>query len=186
MFATRPRAVGQLAACTTRDLGIHQRGKFTLNENSPNNSQERSLPLFQWADIVSEDVKFPHDGARFNTFMATGHRPGQVDETPKYVATYATKGSPELVIFTRSLENVNDSNGPLEPCAIVMLKNTGDEYERSHRLRKSADISSEISNQLGISFDMSIANGIDPVMIISMTAVIEEITGYLTQRTLLS
>jgi len=197
IFATKPRSIGQVAACTTNDLGLHDLlhhkksevyNKYSTETHPRTSSRNSSIvQLYQWADIVSEDDTFPHEGARFNTYMATGLKPGQVEDKPKFVSIYATKGSPELVIFTRSSANrsIQNYNGPLEPCAVVMLTNMSTAFDKKnvrnpHVIREM----NVTSHELGISFVMSIAQGIDPVMIVSMTAVIEEVTVYLMQQAL--
>jgi len=109
----------------------------------------QSVPLYSWAEINTIG-QYP-GRVRYSIYMATGSD-GQFEETPSYRAIHEQPGSPEIRIVGRTEKEFRAHAG----CAILSMRN---------RTRTSD----------GISWQMSIARGIDPALIICFSAFLDEV-----------
>jgi hypothetical protein len=109
-----------------------------------------SLPLYAWAEIVTEGMH--PDPIRFSIYMASGSE-GRFSAVPSYQAgVEAEDGAPVIKVVGRT-----DLENRATGCAIIAI-----EAEEG-----------EVDDDL--CFQIDVAQGIDPALLICFTAVIDEI-----------
>ena len=99
IFTTKCREVRQNKAATTKQLGL--------------NWSQKSLPLYPWAEIVTEG-EYPDD-VRYSIYLTTGKQ-GEFEDEPSYCATHESAGSPEIRVMGRT-EHERTHSG----CAVLTL-----------------------------------------------------------------
>jgi hypothetical protein len=107
-----------------------------------------NLPLFPWAEIVSSG-ELPQP-VHYSIYMASGSD-GRFTNTPSYRAVFMADGSPDIRVTGRTDKERYETG-----CALISIK--ADEDGSDPR------------------FELSIAQGIDPALLICFAAVFDEVT----------
>ena len=147
IYATRQRAYAQKPTATTQQLGL---------------DWAKDLPLFAWAEIISEG-DFPNK-VKFTAYIAERSE-GCFSSKASYEATFdgsdnganSAVRSPVIKIMGRT-----DNERTLSGCAIISIQ---------------ADETTPATpkNISDVSFRIDIARGIDPAFLICFTAIIDEV-----------
>ena len=132
IFTTKRRHFAQPKAATTQQLGLTW--------------WEESLPLYPWAEIVTEGA-YP-EKVRYSIYQTTGPQ-GEFEEEPSYRAIHSYPGSPKIRVVGRTERETTHAG-----CAILSMCQS-----------KGID---EVFMQV------SIARGVDPVLFICFAAFIDE------------
>ena len=139
IYATKRRVFGQRPAATTRKLGL---------------DWSSSLPLFAWAEIVTERRSTTDDRIRYSIYMASGSD-GRFEEVPSYKGEQhcvGGMGAPEILIVGRT-EREHSYTG----CAVLCLNRDEDAKSDSNFF-----------------FRLSIAKGVDPALMLCFAAFVDE------------
>jgi hypothetical protein len=134
IYATKRRMYGQRPASNTKKLGL---------------DWCKPLPLFPWAEIVTEG-RYP-SRVTYSIFLAYGNN-GRYEESPSYRAEHASAGSPTIRIVGRT-EREQQQTG----CATLTL------------CREDGAIEEQ-----DLFWNISVAKGIDPALFLCFAAFIDE------------
>lgn len=124
---------GQRPAASTRKLGL---------------DWSESLPLYTWAEIVTEGKA---EKLKYAIFMASGSS-GHFEDSPSYRAAHDVNGAPVIRMVGRT-----EKEKTLSGCAVISL--TRDENAIDD----------------AVFFHISVARGIDPALMICFTSLVDEV-----------
>eukprot|EP00978_Attheya_sp_CCMP212_P016901 scaffold44608_cov27-Attheya_sp.AAC.1 len=141
MYATKPRSAGQRRAATTADLGLSQ-------------TDETSLPLYAWAELVVMNLESVTDvsNVQYKLYFFSKHGTCE-EERPAFWGRH-TSGSNGLAIdwIGRTDGETRDAG-----CGQISI---------NHR------------NQ----FSVKVARGIDPAPLLCVAAIVDELMEYRLRR----
>jgi len=149
VYATKRRVYGQAPASTTKKLGL---------------DWSASLPLYTWAEIVSEG-HYP-ERVRYSIFMASGSD-CRFEESPSYRAVHDwANNSPEIRVIGKT-----DRDDTFSGCAVLTMCRDEKEDTDEGICSRSGDSS---NNEDDMYFRLAISKGIDPALMICFAAFVDE------------
>jgi hypothetical protein len=133
-YSTKPRSLSHKPVTTTSSLGL---------------DWSDSLPLYTWAEVVTEG-SYP-EKTRYSIYLINAYD-GYFEDTPSYRAVHKSAGSPEIFVVGRTGRESTHAG-----CAI---------------LRACRD---DVAVEGETFLHLSVSKGIDPALLICFAAFVDEV-----------